>query len=224
VIAIDQDPLGLPGVQIVSDGTRRVLAKRLASGDVAVALFNEGAGTTTISTTAAAIGKSGGAFTLRDVWTGASSSTTGAISASVPAHGTVTFVVSGGTTLAGNSVVSSASSRCLDDPMSATSNGVQPIIWDCSGQANQRWTISGNTIRVFGKCLDAPLGAVAGDDVVLFDCNGGGNQQWTLRFDGSIQGVDSGLCLDVTGNATANGTLVGLWTCTGGANQRWTRQ
>jgi len=224
VIAIDQDPLGLPGVQIVSDGTRRVLAKRLASGDVAVALFNEGAGTTTISTTAAAIGKSGGAFTLRDVWTGASSSTTGAISASVPAHGTVTFVVSGGTTLAGNSVVSSASSRCLDDPMSATSNGVQPIIWDCSGQANQRWTISGNTIRVFGKCLDAPLGAVAGDDVVLFDCNGGANQQWTLRFDGSIQGVDSGLCLDVTGNATANGTLVGLWTCTGGASQRWTRQ
>jgi len=108
--------------------------------------------------------------------------------------------------------------------MSATSNGVQPIIWDCSGQANQRWTISGNTIRVLGKCLDAPLGAVAGDDVVLFDCNGGANQQWTLRFDGSIQGVDSGLCLDVTGNATANGTLVGLWTCTGGANQRWTRQ
>ena len=31
----------------------------------------------------------------------------------------------------------------------------------------------------------------------------------------------SGKCLDVTGRATADGTLVELWTCNGGTNQQW---
>ena len=224
VIAIDQDSLGLQAVQILDDGVRRVLAKRLGNGDVAVALFNQGSATTTVSTTAAAIGKSGGSFTLRDLWTDASSTTTGAISASVPAHGTVVFRVSGGAGAAGTSLVSAASSRCFDDPMSNASNGVQPIIWDCSGDPNQRWTVSGSTIQVFGKCLDAPLNAVAGDHVILFDCNSGTNQQWTFGTDGSIRGVASGLCLDVTGDIRTNGTLVEVWGCSGAANQRWARQ
>jgi len=224
LIAIDQDALGAPGVQILDDGTRRVMAKRLSNGDVAVALFNQGSATTTVSTTAAAIGKSGGSFTLRDLWTDASSTTTGAISASVPAHGTVVFRVSGGAGAAGTSLVSAASSRCFDDPMSNASNGVQPIIWDCSGDPNQRWTVSGSTIQVFGKCLDAPLNAVAGDHVILFDCNSGTNQQWTFGTDGSIRGVASGLCLDVTGDIRTNGTLVEVWGCSGAANQRWARQ
>jgi glucose/arabinose dehydrogenase len=34
--------------------------------------------------------------------------------------------------------------------------------------------------------------------------------------------VQSGLCLDVTANNTANGTLVGMWTCNGQNNQKWT--
>jgi alpha-galactosidase len=201
-----------------------VLAKRLSNGDVAVALFNQGSATTTVSTTAAAVGKSGSSFSLRDLWTNATSPTTGAISASVPAHGTVVFRLSAGATTAGTSLVSAASSRCFDDPMSATSNGTRPIIWDCSGATNQRWTLSGSSIQVFGKCLDAPLGAAAGAAVTLFDCNGGTNQQWAFNTDGSIRGVASGLCLDVTGNATANGTLVGLFTCNGQANQRWARE
>ena len=107
------------------DGTRRVLSKRLANGDVAVALFNQGSSTTTISTTAAAVGKSGSSFTLRDAWTNATSTTTGTISASVPAHGTAVFRVSGG----GNTdptppttfrLRSQASARCLDLDRAAT--------------------------------------------------------------------------------------------------------
>ncbi|MFI9577517.1 cellulose binding domain-containing protein [Microbispora rosea] len=98
LIAVNQDPLGLQARQISNDGTRRVLAKKLANGDVAVALFNQGGSTTTISTTASAIGLSGGSFTLRDAWTNAVSGSTGTISASVPSHGTVVYRVSGGTT------------------------------------------------------------------------------------------------------------------------------
>ncbi|WBB77019.1 cellulose binding domain-containing protein [Micromonospora sp. WMMD1128] len=97
LIGISQDALALQAAQVSFDGTRRVLAKRLANGDVAVALFNQGSGTTTISTTAAAVGLSGSNFTLRDAWTNTTSSSTGAISASVPGHGTVVYRVSGGT-------------------------------------------------------------------------------------------------------------------------------
>jgi alpha-galactosidase len=96
LIAMNQDSLGLQAAQISNDGTRRVLAKRLSNGDVAVALFNQGSATTTVSTTAAAVGKSGTSFTLLDAWTNTSSTTSGAISASVPAHGTVVYRVSGG--------------------------------------------------------------------------------------------------------------------------------
>ena len=59
--------------------------------------------------------------------------------------------------------------------------------------------------------------------VAIFDCNGGTNQQWRVNTDGTIVGVQSGLCLDVTGQGTTNGTLIEIWTCNGGANQRWTR-
>lgn len=227
LIAINQDSLGLQATQVSHDGTRRVLAKRLANGDVAVALFNQGSSTTTVSTTAAAVGKSGTSFTLLDAWTNATSSTSGTISASVPAHGTVVYRVSGGGTTPPPSTttfVSAASGRCLDVPQSNTANGTQPVIWDCNGQSNQQWAVNGAALQALGKCLDAPLNATAGAKVQLWDCNGGANQQWNLNSDGTVSSRQSGLCVDVNGNATANGTLVILWTCTGAANQRWTRR
>jgi alpha-galactosidase len=58
--------------------------------------------------------------------------------------------------------------------------------------------------------------------VAIWDCNGGTNQQWRFNADGTIVGVQSGLCLDVTANATANDTPVEIWTCNGGNNQKWT--
>ena len=39
----------------------------------------------------------------------------------------------------------------------------------------------------------------------IWSCNGQTNQQWNLNSNGTITGVQSGLCLDVTGAATANG-------------------
>jgi len=38
---------------------------------------------------------------------------------------------------------------------------------------------------------------------VLWTCNGGANQQWKTNPDGTISGSQSGLCLDVVGNAAA---------------------
>jgi alpha-galactosidase len=229
LVAIDQDALGLQATQVSFDGNRRVLAKRLSNGDVAVALLNQGSTTATISTTAAAIGKAGNSFTLREVWSNSTSTTAGDISASVPGHGTVVYRVSGGTDASPSppvtsAVVSAASGRCLDIPASNTVNGTQPVIWDCHGGANQQWTFDGRTLKGLGKCLDAPPNATAGTKVQIWDCNGGPNQQWNLNVNGTISGSQAGLCLDVSDANTGNGTAVILWTCHGGSNQVWTRR
>nr|BFE70111.1 hypothetical protein GCM10020092_034120 [Actinoplanes digitatis] len=195
-----------------------------------MALFNQSGATRTISTTAAAIGKTGASsYSLVDAGTGATTTSSGTISASVPAHGTVVYRVSGGATgdpqtPASAALVSTASGRCLDVPNGNTANGTQPVIWDCNGATNQKWTVSGQTLQALGKCLDAPIGATAGTKVQLWDCNGGTNQQWTFQSNGTVRGNQSGLCLDVYNNQTANGTQTLLWTCTGAANQQWTRR
>ncbi|WP_433041010.1 glycoside hydrolase family 27 protein [Dactylosporangium sp. CS-033363] len=230
VIAVDQDSAGKQGRMVSSSGGLDVLAKPLANGDVSVVLFNENTTTATISTTAAAIGKSGASsYALSDLWSGASSSTSGTISASVPGHGVVMYRVAGGTT--GNpsgsttTIRGTGSGRCLDDPNGSTTNGVQLVIWDCNGGANQQWTYTGSKqFQVLGKCLDAYNNQTSpGTKVEIWDCNGQTNQQWNVNANGTITGVQSGLCLDVSGGGTANNSLVQLWTCTGGTNQRWTR-
>jgi alpha-galactosidase len=97
VIAVDQDPLGVQGRVISTDGTHLVFAKPLANGDVSVALLNEGDTAATISTTAAdaGLGKPHGAYTLKDLWSKKISETAGRITAAVPAHGTAMYRVSG---------------------------------------------------------------------------------------------------------------------------------
>jgi alpha-galactosidase len=61
--------------------------------------------------------------------------------------------------------------------------------------------------------------------VTLWTCNGGTNQQWRLNPDGTITGVQFGLCLDIAGGnndaGRANGALAELWTCNGGSNHDW---
>ncbi|GAA0378438.1 alpha-galactosidase [Acrocarpospora corrugata] len=233
LIAINQDPLGLQATQVGNDGTRRILAKRLNNGDVAVALFNQGGSTVTISTTASAIGLSGNSFNLRDAWTNAVTSTTGTIAASVPSHGTVVFRVSGGTpnptpspSASTSPIRGVGSNRCVDVTGASQTNGTQVVIWDCNGQNNQQWTsTTAGELRVYGnKCLDVNNNGTAdGSGVIIWDCNGQNNQKWRFNTDGSITAIGANKCLDVAGNATANNARLQIWTCTSAANQRWTR-
>jgi hypothetical protein len=119
-------------------------------------------------------------------------------------------------------LANTGSGRCLDVPNSNATNGTQPVIWDCSGAANQRWTANGQALQSLGKCLDSPTDATAGTKAQLWDCTGGANQRWNRNANGTISNAASGLCLDVKGNATVAGSLVHLWTCTAAANQVWT--
>jgi alpha-galactosidase len=95
VIAVDQDPLGKQGTVLSSEGGRWVVAKEMKDGSRAVALFNETGSAQHIATTARAVGlPAAPAYTLRDLWQRRSYNTAGAISATVPAHGTVLVRVS----------------------------------------------------------------------------------------------------------------------------------
>ncbi|MDQ7805493.1 ricin-type beta-trefoil lectin domain protein [Amycolatopsis sp. A133] len=224
LIAVDQDRLGAGGRRVRDDGNVEVFAKPLADGSVAVGLLNRGSATTTVSTTAAQIGLSGTSFTLTDLWTGGTSASAGAISASVPAHGVAAYRVTGGSPLAATTsrLRDAGSGRCLDVDNASTASGAGTLIWDCQTAANQLWTTWENgEIRVFGdKCLD---GTTSGARVFSRSCTGQANQKWTLGQDGSVRNVQSGLCLDVERAATANGSHAILWTCNGQANQKWAR-
>ncbi|MEO3755398.1 ricin-type beta-trefoil lectin domain protein [Streptomyces sp. B6B3] len=228
LIAVNQDALGAGGRRVRDDGAVEVFAKPLSDGSVAVGLFNRGDAATTISTTAAQIGLSGSSLTLTDLWSGATSSTGGQITASVPAHGVVAYRVSGGSPLDSETdrLRGAGSGRCLDVDNASTASGATVLIWDCHTAANQLWTTwEGGEIRVYGdKCLDAyEQGTTNGTRVITWTCNGQNNQKWTLGSDGTIRNVQSGLCLDVNQAGTANGSTAVLWTCNGQSSQRWTR-
>ncbi|CAL9369347.1 hypothetical protein SUDANB1_00830 [Streptomyces sp. enrichment culture] len=227
LLAVNQDPLGAGGRRVRDDGDTEVFAKPLSDGSVAVGLFNRGGSTTTITASAAQVGLTGGSFTLTDLWTGATSSTSGQISASVPAHGVAVFKMTGGSPLASTTarLRGAGSGRCLDVDRASTAAGTASLIWDCHTAANQLWTTwAGGEIRVYGdKCLDAyNQGTTNGTRVIIWPCNGQNNQKWTVGADGSIRNVRAGLCLDSERSGTANGTPVILWTCNGQNNQKWT--
>jgi alpha-galactosidase len=95
VIAVDQDPLGRPGVPISSAGGLWVLSKRLTDGDRAVLLFNSNNTAATVSTSATAVGlRKAAGYSLINLWSNAVTETGGGISAFVPGHGVAMFRVS----------------------------------------------------------------------------------------------------------------------------------
>ncbi|WRZ16014.1 alpha-galactosidase [Streptomyces sp. NBC_00341] len=233
VIAVDQDPLGKQGTVVSSSGGHVVMSKQLANGDRSVTLTNENGSAATVSTTAAEAGlPAASSYRLANLWSKAVSSTSGTISASVPAHGTVMYRVSAGTgssTGTTHPLISASSQRCLDAEGAETEPGTKIEIWDCNGRPNQAVTLTAaGELRLYNgsQCLDAyDKGTTRGTAVQLWTCNGGANQKWRLNPDGSITGTQSGLCLDVTGGdkpaGNVNGAALELWTCNGGANQKW---
>jgi lysophospholipase L1-like esterase len=75
--------------------------------------------------------------------------------------------------------------KCLDASGQGTADGTPVIIWTCSGQANQQWTVNADgtiTGGQSGRCLDATGGGTAGGTkLILWTCHGQANQRWTLR-------------------------------------------
>ncbi len=224
VIAVDQDPLGKQATRIATGGGLDVLAKPLQNGDVAVVLLNENSTTNTVSTTAAAAGlPAASSYRLTNLWSKELTTSTGAISASVPSHSTVIYRVragASGTSIGTTQPLQGASSaRCIDI------DGTIADIRDCAGGTGQAWTFtSAGELKAGDRCLDAEKGGTtAGTKLLAWTCHGGANQKFKLEADGSI--TQAGLCVDVTGGdkpaGNVNGTPLELWNCNDDANQNW---
>jgi alpha-galactosidase len=98
VLAIDQDPLGVQGTAVSTQGDGQVWVKPLANGDRAVALLNRGDAPLSISTTATAVGLGGaGAYVEHNLWTGDVTQTAARIGATVAPNSVVLLRVSAGT-------------------------------------------------------------------------------------------------------------------------------
>ncbi len=92
VIAVDQDPLGIQGTVVQQEGTGQVWSKPLAGGDSAVALLNRGSDSLRISTDVTRVGlRSAAGYTVRDLWAGTTTTSTGAISGVVPPDSAVLY-------------------------------------------------------------------------------------------------------------------------------------
>lgn len=95
LIAVDQDPLGQPGVRVRKNGETEVWAKRLADGGRAVVLFNRGAAPAEISVAWEELGFRGHQNAdVRELWTGAKlGKRQGKFSAAVEPHDVCVIIV-----------------------------------------------------------------------------------------------------------------------------------
>ncbi len=122
-----------------------------------------------------------------------------------------------------------AANKCMEVPGSSQVNFTQLALKDCNGASNQLWSTqpvgSSGEIKVYGtKCVDgngSENGGTNGDKISIYDCHGGTNQQWTRTAAGEIRNFTGLMCIEVSGKATANGSLLVLWTCDGTNSQKW---
>lgn len=73
--------------------------------------------------------------------------------------------------------------KCLDVAEESRDPGTRVVLWDCTGRANQRWTLSSDGTIVgaqSGLCLDVAGQATANHSTIdVWTCNGGANQRWS---------------------------------------------
>jgi alpha-galactosidase len=181
-------------------------------------LFNRGSAKATLSTDV--FGSC--SLSLKNVWTGATSSSGGTVSASVPAHGTAVFRVTPGCPTTPSGQLDGVGGKCADDSGSATADGTPIVLYSCTGNANQRWTLPGDgTVRTLGKCLTA-AGTADGSATQLAACAGSTAQKWAYQPSGNLVNPVSGKCLDVSGGGSADLTKLVVWPCGSfQVNQTW---
>ena len=209
MLAIDQDPAGIQGTLVSSDGKAEVMYRPLSDGTFAVSLFNRSGATTTVSTTAAKLGfASGGSYEVTNVWTGEKSTTTGAFSASLGAHATELLRVKpvSGATFAAPSgqIMAPNETRCLDASTAAATAGAAVTLQNCNGSEAQRFVRGANrSLQVLGKCATVDGGGIRGSKLVLGDCTGAESQSIGYKKNGQLISDSAALCVGTPGGSTA---------------------
>ncbi|MEX1654231.1 MULTISPECIES: glycoside hydrolase [Streptomyces] len=142
----------------------------------------------------------------------------GTASATLPARSITTYVLDQkghGTSAVTGALAGKQSGKCL------TAGASGAAITTCTGGAEQVWSYDakGRLKGVNGYLTAGSSGLTTSPETTR-----DGSQQWLLNSNGQVVSEASGTCLDVGGQATADGSKVGLWTCNGGTNQAWFRQ
>ncbi|MEV7073682.1 glycoside hydrolase [Streptomyces sp. NPDC093990] len=142
----------------------------------------------------------------------------GTASAILPARSVTTYVLDQkgrGTSAVTGALQGRQSGKCLTADASGAS------ITSCTGGPEQVWSYDakGRLKGVNGYLTAGSSGLVTSPDPAP-----DGSRRWLLNSNGQIVSEATGTCLDVGGQATADGSRVGLWTCNGGTNQAWSRQ
>jgi endo-1,4-beta-xylanase len=115
--------------------------------------------------------------------------------------------------------------RCLDVPKSKFLPGTRLQLWDCNGSAAQLFSydVSSQHLTIGGLCVQAGGNGQAGAAVVLGACSGDGKLTWKVGIEqdhAEFTGFN-GLCLDLVGGHSNNGTLLQVWACNRTAAQLW---
>jgi O-glycosyl hydrolase len=142
----------------------------------------------------------------------------GTASATLPARSITTYVLDQkghGTSAVTGALAGKQSGKCL------TANASGAVISGCTGGSEQVWSYDakGRLKGVNGYLTAGSSGLTTSPEVTR-----DGSQQWLLNSNGQVVSEASGTCLDVGGQATAEGSKVGLWSCNGGTNQAWFKQ
>ncbi|WP_079078539.1 glycoside hydrolase [Streptomyces sp. CdTB01] len=142
----------------------------------------------------------------------------GTVSANLAARSVTTYVLDRrghGSTAVTGAWQGRQSGKCL------TADASGAAISTCTGGAEQSWSYDAKGAL---KGVNGYLTAGSSGPTTTPDFTGDASQRWLLNADGQILSEASGKCLDVSGQATADGSRVILYSCNGGGNEAWSRQ
>lgn len=142
----------------------------------------------------------------------------GTVSANLAARSVTTYVLDQrghGSTAVTGAWRGKQSGKCL------TAGATGAAISTCTGGPEQSWSYDGKGAL---KGVNGYLTAGSSGLTTTSDFTGDPTQRWLLNANGQIIGEASGKCLDVSGQATADGSKVILYSCNGGGNEAWFRQ
>jgi hypothetical protein len=127
--------------------------------------------------------------------------------------------------------------KCIEVPGNSTVNNTVMDIYTCiETAANERWDLSSHDTGYWfqnqnsHKCMTVQNASTANNALILqYTCANQGNEEWGVGTWGTIGGftyyqivnVNSGKCLTVQNNGTANGSKLLQYTCNKGYNQAW---
>jgi O-glycosyl hydrolase len=143
----------------------------------------------------------------------------GTLSTTLAARSVTTYVLNqrwhGASTAVTGAWQGKQSGKCL----TADTSGA--AISTCTGGAEQSWSYDAK-----GRLKGANGYLTAGGSGLTTSASptGDATQRWLLNANGQILSEASGKCLDVSGQATADGSKVILYSCNGGPNEAWNRQ